>query len=386
MSIWNSVPQANPDPIFATAMEARAAGPNALDATIGVYMNESGSTPLLPSVKSALHYLQTDYAEGSFGYASLLGLREYRSAVTALVCADAAEHVASCASAGGTGALALNLRLLKLLSPGSTLLLPSPSWSNHAPLCAMASVPIEEFSVIENGMVLHERIVHRLKEMPAPRALLLQVGCHNPTGIDMHADQWTELIDALKETDCTLLLDFAYQGFADIPENDAAPVRACMRAGIPVLVSWSASKNHTLYTFRTGVALVNVPDDAMRTTIEGHYSSVTRGLWSSSPSFGQELVACTQTQFHGEWLSDLADMRMHIKAKRFVLENELPSFCKAAVRGNGMFAMLPLSKEIILTLRKEHGVYLLDSGRMNIAGIPKNRLAEFCEKVRRVCV
>ncbi|MEK7590977.1 MAG: aminotransferase class I/II-fold pyridoxal phosphate-dependent enzyme [Patescibacteria group bacterium] len=384
MALWDAVPLAHPDPIFAIAEEARAAGSEAIDATIGVYIDEKGQTKLFPSVKKAMTEVLSDYASGSFTYTPLLGIPEYRSAVTELILPNASLPVASCATAGGTGSLAINLRMLKLLESNIRLCLPTPAWANHAPLCRSAGVAFEELAVLENGVVRCDVIIDWIRNTSGVRAILLQAGCTNPTGIDLSKDQWKEIMPVLKDSECIVLLDVAYQGFGSDPDTDAAPARGLVSEGIPVLISWSASKNHSVYRLRTGMALACVPDEHTRKRVEGHYSTLSRGLWSTAPDLGQSVVARTQSHHKKEWLDDLAHVRGTLERKRTVLRENLPEAFQAALGGIGMFATLPLSAEQITLLKTKHNVFILNDGRINIAGIPGERLEEFCEKIQTV--
>jgi aromatic-amino-acid transaminase len=47
----------------------------------------------------------------------------------------------------------------------------------------------------------------------------------------------------------------------------------------------------------------------------------------------------------------------------------------------GMFSMLPLSKEQVLKLREDHGIYMADSGRFNVVGMSDEALGRFIAAV-----
>ena len=384
MSMWNSLSPAHPDPMFSIAAQARAAGPEAIDATIGVYVDEEGDTKLFPSVRTAMQTILHGYVQSSSTYPPLLGIPEYRHAVTDLIFPDDQTPVASIATTGGTGALAINLRLLLLLNPKMQLCIPSPGWANYAPLCRMAGISFQEVPVLEQNTMNHHAIMEWVKKTPGPCTVLLQAGCTNPTGIDLTETQWKELIPVLQEHECAVLLDFAYQGFGDEPEKDAQPAHALRKAGILTLIAWSASKNHSLYRYRTGMALTSVPDEETHAIVETNYSMLSRGLWSAAPVFGQHVVIQTQSAQKKEWLQDIAHVRGVLEQKRSVLRENLPDSFQSPLNGRGLFAMLPLTHDQILDLRSKHNVFVLDDGRVNIAGIPERRLKEFCEKVHAV--
>ena len=51
---------------------------------------------------------------------------------------------------------------------------------------------------------------------------------------------------------------------------------------------------------------------------------------------------------------------------------------------NGMFSFTGLSKEQVLRLRQEHAIYLVDSGRVNVAGMTEANLPLLCQAVARM--
>lgn len=383
---FQSLPVPAPDPIFAIMAEAVAAGPTAINCTIGVVMDEDGQTTLLPSVKRAIADVADQLKNQRFGYPPLLGVPAFRSSVERLIFGGKHPYtVASIASTGGTGALAINLRLMAMMLKSKRILLPSPAWANHPPPCVAAGLTVIEVPYLENSIPTVQPLIEQLKKEKGDVGLLLQAGSHNPTGIDLTEDQWTELIEAIKEKgNCIALLDCAYQGLKHGIEQDVAMVHLFLEEGIPALVTWSAAKNHSIYALRPGLACAVVPDAKTKSTVEGHYSRITRSMHSSSSTVGQLVVARVQEHYKEAWLDDLKQVRTTLARKRKAMIDLIPAPCKAALRGFGMFAMLPLTQEQILQLKNEHKVYMTLDGRINIAGIPDVRIGEFCEKVRIV--
>ncbi|MEI8229776.1 MAG: aminotransferase class I/II-fold pyridoxal phosphate-dependent enzyme [Candidatus Peregrinibacteria bacterium] len=378
------LPKPTPDPIFAIAAEARKAGAEGINATIGMVMDEEGNTLVLPSVAKAANIVSHELKGRSFGYGHLLGLPEFREGVHTLILGDHAVPLASIATTGGTGAVAVNLRLLKKMHDDITVILPSPAWANHLPLLKATPVQSLEVPYFADGLPTIEGIAEGLKKVKGPVAVLLQVGCHNPTGLDFTIDQWKELAPILATHQCAALLDLAYQGFSSTVEEDAEPLHIVRGSGITTLVSWSASKNHSLYSERTGLAAAFVPDEETKMTVEGHYSSITRGIHSAAATLGQSIVAAVQKQFKKEWLQDIADVRVILTAKRKALIEALPKKFEISLKGHGMFAMLPISEENIIRLKNEEKVFMLHDGRINIAGIPLLRMQELGERIRKV--
>ncbi len=382
---FSALPPSKPDPIFAVAAAAKAAGSEALNGTIGVYMDEDGIPVIFPSVRMALDDVAKDFKTRSFSYPPLTGLPEFRSSVHRLVFGEQSPIIASIASTGGTGAVSLNIRLAKLIDPAITLLLPTPAWANHAPLCKAANIKTVEVPYLRAGKPDISGIVEGMEHAEGNCVVLLQAGCHNPLGLDYSRQQWEELLLEMKRMNAIALLDCAYQGFATTPEEDAAPIRLFAQSHVITLVAWSASKNHSIYSERTGLACAVVPDERTKTAVEGHYSTLTRGIHSAAATVGQSIVARVQTAHQTQWLTDMTDARAMLKKKRYALMESLPKNLAAAVDGHGMFTTLPLTREQIDRLQTEQKVFLTGDGRINIAGIPLTRIDELAEKIRSVC-
>lgn len=382
---FSSLPVPKPDPLFAIAAEAAKAGPDSINGTLGIYMDEEGNPMVFPSVMSVIVHLEKHLHAFNYSYPLLTGLPKYRDAVTELLSPGGKDIVASMATTGGTGALAVNLRLMKtLLGDATNIILPVPAWANHAPPCRGAGLNVVECPYVLNGRASVDAIIDTARKQEGPFGLLLQIGCHNPTGLDLSDRDVRELVGVLQSMPCVALLDFAYQGFKNTPEEDIAPVRLFTDAGITTLVTWSASKNHCIYGLRTGLAAAFVGSESERQTVEGTYSGITRGLHSAAPTFGQAIVALVHQRCPDVWREDLAEARRVMAKKRKTMIQSLPSSFTDALTGFGMFAMLPLTPEQVDRLKTEHQVYLPRDGRLNIAGIPEARIAELCRRIEKV--
>lgn len=362
------------------AEQAKQAGPQAIDATVGMILNEDGIPEVLPCVRAAAREWAGTFATGDFAYPPLLGVPAFRSAVTRLIFGDeVAFPVASIASTGGTGAVALLLRLLKLLRCAEVIL-PVPTWGNHRRMVQALGMAVRDVPYIQGGRASLAGVEDALTRSSGMLALLLQACGHNPTGLDPTEGEWRALAQSLKGTGHVVLLDMAYQGLARGTEEDALPARMLAEAGVPLFVAWSASKNHSLYGLRTGLACAVAPDAAVRDELERHLMVAARELHSASPVAGQYIAALVQQNSGEEWRRELEDVRASLQEKRSRLTAALPA-CSAALAGSGLYALLPLCAAQVTVLREKQ-VFLTQDGRVNIAGIPLSRLEEFCAAVR----
>ncbi len=383
VNLLTSLPAPMPDPIFAVTELAKAAGSKAINGTIGVYTDEQGKAVLFPSVKKALETVSTTLTTRSYNYPSLLGLPEFRGVVAKLLFGNDQEMHASIAATSGTGAIGIILRLLKKIDPAFTIILPSPSWAAHRLLIAGADMQLQECDLTRNGKASIEPILETLEKTTGPRAVLLQTGCHNPTGLNYSLADWQTLAEALKKHDVIAFLDTAYQGFGTGPEEDMEPLRIFLKAGVTIVGSWSASKNHSLYSERTGLAYAVTENEPQKKQIEGLFMNITRTIHSAAATFGQSVVTEVQKNHADEWRRDLETVRVTLRKKRQALSEAIPAFAEA-LKGEGMFASLPITQAQLLKLQSDHSVFFADGGRINIAGIPFARIPEVRKAIESV--
>lgn len=374
---FTRLPDAAVDTIFLRAQEARAAGPDAIDVSIGV-LTDDGKPFLLDTVRAAQARAASGFGPAEAAYPPLLGLPSFRDAVLRLVCGDAKEAVAV-ATTGGTGALAVQLRLLRRLDPDMPVLIPVPTWENHLHLCAEAGIAAETVEYLVGGEPSIEGIAAALEAKGRPCAVLVQAGCHNPTGLDLTDEQWEELARLLARTGSIALVDMAYQGLGRGIEEDARPVRILRTHGVDSLVAWSGAKNHTLYGLRPGLACALV-DGGAGPRIERNYASIVRGMHSAAATAAQRIVTLVQEGPRDAWEGELRKVREALVRKRRRLAELLPDFAPA-LRGNGIFALLPFSDAHADMLRREHKVFLGPRARLNVAGVPEVRLEELAARL-----
>jgi len=53
-------------------------------------------------------------------------------------------------------------------------------------------------------------------------------------------------------------------------------------------------------------------------------------------------------------------------------------------RQNGMFSFSGLTKEQVATLKDEHAVYIVGSGRISVAGMTKDNMQPLCKAIAAV--
>jgi len=355
--------------------------PHKASLSIGIYTDERGRLPLLESVQEAGKALLAQHRP--CGYLPMEGAADYRAAVQSLVFGDGhpalgAGRIATIQTVGGSGALRIGADFLRAFFPDSAIWLSDPSWENHEVIMRAAGLRVERYPYYDaagNGLRFAE-ILACWEGMPARSVVLIQPCCHNPTGIDLDRDQWRQAIAVLKRRELIPFLDMAYQGFGDGVEEDAWPVRAIVGAGLCPLVSTSFSKNFSLYGERCGSLSVVCPTAAEAERVLGQLQAGVRRIYSSPPLHGAQLVGMVlaSAPLRARWLDEVRGMRERIRRMRgrlagLVAERLPGTPVDFLTRQRGMFSYTGLTAAEVDTLRERHGVYLVRSGRMCVAGL-----------------
>jgi aromatic-amino-acid transaminase len=382
MTLFAAVELAPRDPILGLN-EQFAADPNPakVNLGVGVYFDDAGKLPLLACVKAAEQQLND--AAKPRGYLPIDGIAAYDKAVQRLVFgADspvlAAGRVATVQALGGTGGLKVGADFLKKLNPDATVLISDPSWENHRALFTNAgfAVGIYGYYDAENRGVRFDEMLADLNAAKAGTIVVLHACCHNPTGYDLTAAQWDQVIAACQARGLVPFLDMAYQGFGDGIAEDGAVVQQFLASGQDFFVATSFSKSFSLYGERVGALSVVCASKDEAARVLSQLKITIRTNYSNPPTHGAQVVTTVldTPALRAQWEQELAGMRQRIKQMRQLLADKL----KAAgvkqdfsfiTRQRGMFSYSGLSKAQMERLRSEFGVYGVDSGRICVAAL-----------------
>jgi len=397
MSLFTTVEMAPRDPILGLNEQFAAdTNPAKVNLGVGVYYDENGKLPLLQCVQAAEKAMMD--SPKARGYLPIDGIAAYDAAVKALVFGAQSEPVSSgrvttVQAVGGTGGLKIGADFLKKLSPGATVMISDPSWENHLALFTNAGFPVTSYPYYDaaNRSVNFAGMLAALDAAAAGTIVVLHACCHNPTGYDITPGQWDQVVAVCKTRNLTPFLDMAYQGFGAGLAEDGAAVQKFVAAGMSFLVSTSFSKSFSLYGERVGAltVLCESKDEAAR--VLSQLKIVIRTNYSTPPTHGGAVVSAVMTdpKLRALWEQELAGMRVRIKAMRQKLVDGL----KAAgvqqdmgfiTRQVGMFSYSGLSKDQMVRLRNEFGVYGTDSGRMCVAALNEKNLDYVCASVAKV--
>lgn len=364
--------------------------------SIGVYFDDAGKLPMMEAVSQAEKQLVAE--QGNRPYLPMAGIAEYRDAVQALVFgADGTAlregRVATLQTLGGSGALKVGSDFLRRYFPNSQIWISDPSWENHRVVFEGAGFQVNTYPYYDSttGGLRFDEMLTTLGHLPERSIVLLHACCHNPTGVDLSRDQWQAVIPTLRDRGLIAFIDMAYQGFGEGLEQDAFAVRALTDAGVTCLVANSFSKNFSLYGERCGGLSVvcSTKDEAQR--VLGQLTCTVRANYSNPPTHGARIIArvLNTPTLRLLWESELAAMRERILAMRHAIHDGLNGRVEGQALARylsqrGMFTYTGLSAEQVDRLREAHGVFLLRSGRMCVAGLNQRNVGVVVDAVAEI--
>ena len=397
MSLFTAVEMAPRDPILGLNEQFNAdTNPNKVNLGVGVYFDDNGKLPLLQCVQAAEKTMMEKPT--ARGYLPIDGIAAYDAAVKGLVFGADSEvvksgRVATVQAIGGTGGLKIGADFLKKISPNATVLISDPSWENHRAIFTNAGFTVDSYPYYDAAKrgINFEGMLAALQAAPAGTIVLLHACCHNPTGYDLSAAQWEQIIATIKARNLTPFLDMAYQGFGFGIEQDGAVIAKFVASGLNFFVSTSFSKSFSLYGERVGALSVVCADKEETDRVLSQLKICIRTNYSNPHTHGATVVATVLNTpaLRQQWEDELAQMRERIKAMRVAFVEKLKaagvqqdmSFITTQV---GMFSYSGLSKEQMVRLRSEFGVYGTDTGRMCVAALNSKNIDYVCAAIAKV--
>ncbi|MDC9836716.1 amino acid aminotransferase [Rhizobium binxianense] len=344
-----------------------------IDLGVGVYRDAMGRTPVMRAVKAAELFLLEN--QDSKKYLGPEGDLEFVRLLEPIIfgASPAFGHrLVGIQTPGGSGALRLGAELIQTANPAATVLLGTPSWPNHAPIFGSARLPVKEYAFVDlaSQQVKFESVIAALSSAREGDVVLLHGCCHNPTGIDFTMGQWREITDLLVAHRLVPFIDLAYQGLGDELEQDAAPARMVLDAVDEALIAYSCDKNFGLYRERVGALYVVARNGDDLRKAESNMAALARVNWSMPPDHGAAIVRTIleSDEMSAMWRAELEEMCQRVNGNRAALAAAAPALAFIS-RQRGLFSNLSMSRETAVALRASHGIYMADSGRMNLAGM-----------------
>jgi aromatic-amino-acid transaminase len=397
MSLFSAVEMAPRDPILGLNEQFAAdTNPNKVNLGVGVYYDDAGKLPLLKCVQAAeAQIMGTPKARG---YLPIDGIAAYDGAVKGLVFGSdsdvvTSDRVATIQAIGGTGGLKVGADFLRRMGTSKQVLISDPSWENHRALFTAAGFDVDTYPYYDaaNRGINFDGMLARLNSAEAGTIVVLHACCHNPTGYDIDPAQWDQVVATVKARNLTAFLDMAYQGFGFGIQEDGAVIQKFVDAGLSFLVSTSFSKSFSLYGERVGALSVLCESKDEAAKVLSQLKIAIRTNYSNPPIHGGSVVATVlgTPELRAQWEQELAEMRDRIKIMRQTLVDGLKA---AGVQADmsfitkqiGMFSYSGLTKDQMVRLRNEFGVYGTDTGRMCVAAMNSQNINYICKAVAAV--
>ncbi|QZD96183.1 aromatic amino acid transaminase [Qipengyuania gelatinilytica] len=374
-----------PDALLAL-IKMHAADPreDKIDLGVGVYRTNEGGTPVFRAIKQAEQRLLD--TQDSKSYLGPEGDSGFVKALMPYIFgkdSTLGDRVEGMQTPGGTGAVRLAVSLAAKAGV-KRIHLGMPSWPNHAQILEDVGVETVAFDHAKaDGTADIDAVLGAIRGAGDADAVLLHGCCHNPTGIDYTAEEWTAIAEAFAETGVLPILDIAYQGLGQGMEEDVEGVRTVLAKVPEALVAYSCDKNFGLYRDRVGAFYMIAREADQVSAIASNANALARANWSMPPDHGGASVRILLEDegMTRVWLEELDEMRTRmrrVRARLAAADNEAPGLGLAALADqNGLFAMLPLSKDQIASLREDHAIYMAGSGRINVAGLHGGNTEKF---------
>jgi len=401
-SKYADVSVATPVEVFAVSAAFREdTHPQKVNLSVGAYRTDDGVPWVLPVVRSVESKMAADMTL-NHEYLPILGLPDFRSASLKLLLGDAhpaivENRVVGVQALGGTGAIRLSADFYKQIGKCETVYVSKPTWGNHMGVYrASGFSDVREYRYWDpvKRCLDIEGMVEDLKNAPENTVVILHAVAHNPTGVDPTKEQWKTIADVCEEQKLSVLMDIAYQGFAtgDL-ESDSWAARYFADRGFEFLCAQSYSKNFGLYNERIGnLALICNTTDAMK-RCSSQLEIIVRRIWSNPPNHGARIVGTVlnDPSLFAEWRDSVKIMANRIKEMRQQLYDKLkalgtPGTWEHIITQIGMFSFTGLNPSQVDFLMKNHHIYLIKQGRINMCGLNSGNIDYVAQAIHEAVV
>lgn len=368
--------------------------PEKVNLTVGAYLTDAGVMPLLPTVEEAARRVLA--RREPHAYIPMSGLPAYNESVRRLLfgaerAPALSERTATVQTIGGTGALYLAALFAKTVLGVKLVVVSDPTWGNHIAIFKLAGLEVATYPYYNRtlGGLRFDGMCSALSTLPANTMVLIHACCHNPTGVDLPRDAWSEVVKIVKERNLVPLLDIAYQGLGDGLDEDGYAPRLFADEGVAALVAASSSKNFALYGQRAGALHVLTRSNEEKRTVESILKSLVRSTYSNPPKFAGAVVAevLADPELEARWRKEVDEMRerMVLMRRLFAEAGERHGVDLSFVVGQkGMFSFTGFTKEMMAELREKYAVYGVANGRICVAGLNHGNVEYAAEAFAKV--
>ena len=358
-----------------------------IDLGIGIYRDENGLAPVFKAVKKAEKILFEN--ELSKSYKTPSGNSQYCKNILDLVLGknilkERSDKIGCIQIPGAGSGLRIAGELIKNNSKNKTISIPDPTWGQQTFMFQRAGLKITKHTYYDqiNNFLDFDSMLDDLNKLKSGDALLLHGCCHNPTGADLSEDQWEQVAHMCLKKGILPFIDLVYQGLGKGIIEDVLGIRKLVEIVPEVIITVSSSKTFGVYRDRCGlIAVITDIDKVKSNSLETMLSEIARELYFHPPDHAASLIniLLENEMLKSEWLIEIGHMQKRIETLRKKLSKSLQEKQKSDFFSflniqNGMFSLLPISQEGIMSLRNDNGIYLMPDGRINIASLPENKI------------
>lgn len=404
---WKQIPLAPPDKILGIS-EAYVKDTNSAKINLGVgaYRSNEGKPIIFPSVKQAEAVILESETEKE--YTGITGNKNYQNIVKNFVFNNSGKdsngakliadnRIVTAQTISGTGSLRVIADFLKRFYSSENIIVPKPTWANHVAVFTDAGLKSEFYAYYDSASndLDFANLKSSIQATPDKSIILLHACCHNPTGMDLTAEQWEEVLSLIISKKLFPLVDMAYQGFASgDPYKDISLIRRLnelvVKGDIPTYaLCQSFAKNMGLYGERTGSISIVSESSEQSTAIESQLKKLIRPIYSSPPIHGSRIVEAifsNQDLLQG-WLKDLDSVVGRLNYIRDQLYQKLDKSnynWEHLTKQRGMFIYTGLTKEQVIELREKYSVYATEDGRFSISGVNEQNVDYLANAINEV--
>eukprot|EP00808_Paulinella_micropora_P005816 g55114.t1 len=377
---FDKVAELPPDAIFnVNAQHTADKDPRKVNLGIGAYRDDTGKPWVLPTVRKAEAIIAKDMSL-NHEYLPITGSAKFVKLSQSLMFDEkVSPRIASVQALSGTGALRVAAEFLHTNFPSAKIMVSNPTWGNHNSVFEKSGMTVGKYAYWDNAgrKLAYDKMLADLNACAPGTIILLHACAHNPTGVDPTPDQWRGIAKVMTEKKLFPFFDSAYQGFAsgDLA-RDAFSVKLFTEMGFDLVLCQSFAKNLGLYNERVGALHVVCQSPKAAKAVHTQLAAVIRPMYSNPPAQGAriaELVLGTPALFE-EWKQEMRMMSGRINEMRKSLRTGLeklgtPGTWEHITTQIGMFSYTGMTKEQCLAIRSKWHVYMLENGRISMAGI-----------------
>eukprot|EP00730_Choanoeca_flexa_P020367 TRINITY_DN9952_c0_g1_i2.p1 TRINITY_DN9952_c0_g1~~TRINITY_DN9952_c0_g1_i2.p1 ORF type:complete len:507 (+),score=115.98 TRINITY_DN9952_c0_g1_i2:139-1521(+) len=390
--MFENVPLAPPNKIFHLAAQCKAdENPDKLNLGVGAFRDDAGRPVVMTVVQETEEEMAREVVAGKLNheYPPMGGSQILVNAAARLALGPdsdrlALEQVQGVQALSGTGALRLAAEFIARYHSSHDVLITNPTWANHPAIFREAGLKPSYMRYYDESTLGldFDGLLADLNKASPGTTVVLHACAHNPTGVDPSEEQWQAIAQVCQERRLLTVFDCAYLGFVTgDPDQDAFAMRHWSELGLSFFICMSFSKNFGLYSERCGVTLYIGSSVKEANAVNSQLKVIGRPIWSVPPMHGATIVEriLTDDDLHKKWRYELqsqADriLRMRRKLYEGLKKNDPEHNWDHIINQTGMFTYTGLSKEQCQELIDDYSVYLLDTGRINVSGIPADRV------------